>query len=147
MKKIIGRIDKADFPKLKLFDIDTKIDSGAYTSSIHCTQIEECEEGGEMFIKFILLDPEHPHYNHKEFSSKNYTMRTVKSSNGQSEERFAIQTEIVLFGQSFPIDLTLSERKDMKFPILLGRKFLNHNFVIDPSKTNVSYKLKRTLHQ
>jgi hypothetical protein len=142
MKKTIGRIDKADFPELKLFDIDAKIDSGAYTSSIHCTQIEEYEENGVSFIKFILLDPEHSHYNRKKFTSKDYTTRTVKSSNGQSEERYAIQTEIVLFGEKFPIDLTLTERKDMKFPILLGRKFLNHHFVIDPSKTNISHKLK-----
>lgn len=142
MKLTIGRVDKADFPELKLTNIDVKIDSGAYTSSIHCTNIQESQIDGVSLIKFVLLDPGHSMYSHQEFSTKNYTMRVVKSSNGLSEERFAIQTEIVLFGRVFPIDLTLTERKDMKFPILLGRKFLNHNFVIDPSKKNVSYKLK-----
>ena len=38
-KKVIGRIDKADFPLLGLFDIDVKIDTGAYTSSIHCHKV------------------------------------------------------------------------------------------------------------
>ncbi len=142
MKHTIGRIDKADFPELNLVDIDVKIDSGAFTSSIHCEQIEEFEKEGSSFIRFILLDPEHSLYKEQEFSTKNYTTKLVKSSNGLSEERFAIQTQIVLFDQIFPIDLTLSQRKDMKFPILLGRKFLNHNFVIDPSKKNVSHKLK-----
>ena len=141
MKTTIGRIDKADFPELHLVDIDLKIDSGAYTSSIHCSNIEV---EGANFIKFTLLDPEHDFYNNKEFSTKNYASKMVKSSNGISEKRFLIETEIVIFNESFPIHLTLSERKDMTFPILLGRKFLNKKFVIDTSKKDLSFKLKNT---
>jgi hypothetical protein len=142
MKTTIGRIDKADFPELHLVDIDLKIDSGAYTSSIHCSDINEIEVEGANFIKFTLLDPEHDFYNNKEFSTKNYASKMVKSSNGISEKRFLIETEIVIFNESFPIHLTLSERKDMTFPILLGRKFLNKKFVIDTSKKDLSFKLK-----
>ena len=68
--------------------------------------------------------------------------KMVKSSNGISEKRFLIETEIVIFNESFPIHLTLSERKDMTFPILLGRKFLNKKFVIDTAKKDLSFKLK-----
>ncbi|MCG1036272.1 ATP-dependent zinc protease family protein [Polaribacter sargassicola] len=142
MKITIGRIDKGDFPELSLEEIDLKIDSGAYTSSIHCSNIEEIVKDGVSFIKFKLLDPEHYLYNNKEFSTKNYDTKTVKSSNGISENRFLIKTEIVLFNTTFPIHLTLSERKDMKFPILLGRKFLNNKFVIDTAEKNLSFKLK-----
>ena len=142
MKTTIGRVDKADFPELHLVDIDLKIDSGAYTSSIHCSDINEIEVEGANFIKFTLLDPEHDFYNNKEFSTKNYASKMVKSSNGISEKRFLIETEIVIFNESFPIHLTLSERKDMTFPILLGRKFLNKKFVIDTSKKDLSFKLK-----
>lgn len=142
MKITIGRVDKADFPELHLEDIDLKIDSGAYTSSIHCSNIEEVLIDNTKFIKFKLLDPEHPFYNNKEFTTKNYTSKLVKSSNGIAEERFLIETEIVIFKKTFPIHLTLSERKDMKFPILLGRKFLNKKFVIDTAKTDLSHKLK-----
>lgn len=142
MKITIGRIDKGDFPELELTDIDVKIDSGAYTSSIHCANIEEVIINDINFINFTLLDSEHPLYNNKLFSSKNYTTKVVKSSNGVSEERFAVQTEIILFNKTFTIDLTLSERSDMKFPVLLGRKFLNKKFIIDSSRTNLSHKLK-----
>ncbi len=142
MKTTIGRVDKADFPELHLVDIDLKIDSGAYTSSIHCSDIKEIEVEGANFIKFTLLDPEHDFYNNKEFSTKNYASKMVKSSNGISEKRFLIETEIVIFNEYFPIHLTLSERKDMTFPILLGRKFLNKKFVIDTSKKDLSFKLK-----
>ncbi|TXD50468.1 MULTISPECIES: ATP-dependent zinc protease [unclassified Polaribacter] len=143
MKIIIGRTDKADFPELSLEEIDVKIDSGAYTSSIHCSNIKEFTENNESLIKFTLLDPEHSFYNHKEFRSKNYTSKIVKSSNGISEKRFMIQTEIVIFNTTFPIHFTLSERTDMKFPVLLGRKFLNKKFVIDTAKKNLSNKLKQ----
>lgn len=142
MKITIGRSDKADFPELLLSEIDLKVDSGAYTSSIHCSNIKEVTLDGESLIKFTLLDPEHPFYNNKEFSSKNYASKIVKSSNGISEMRFMIHTEIIIFNEKFPIYLTLSERKDMKFPILLGRKFLNKKFVIDTVKKNLSHKLK-----
>ena len=53
-----------------------------------------------------------------------------------------IQTTIIIFNKTFPIYLTLSERKDMKYPILLGRKFLNKKFIIDTAKKNLSHKLK-----
>ncbi|EAR11570.1 hypothetical protein PI23P_00150 [Polaribacter irgensii 23-P] len=142
MKMTIGRIDKADFPEFVLSGIDVKIDSGAYTSTIHCSNIQEMSAKGESVLQFTLLDPEHPFYNNKQFTSKNYTSKKVKSSNGIAEVRFMIQTEIFIFNKNFPIYLTLSERKEMKFPILLGRKFLNKKFVIDTLKINLSHKLK-----
>lgn len=142
MKITIGRVDKADFPKLSLTDIDVKIDSGAYTSSIHCANFKEITLNNENYLEFVLLDKEHPLYNNKVFRTKEYTSKMVKSSNGIAEKRFMIQTEIFIFNATFSIYLTLSERKDMKFPILLGRKFLNTKFVIDPIKKNLSFKLK-----
>ena len=142
MKITIGRFDKADFPEFKLSDIDIKIDSGAYTSSIHCKKIKEIVINDDKYIEFTLLDKEHPLYNNKVFTTKTYSSKLVKSSNGISEERFLINTAIVLFNQPFSIDLTLTERSDMKFPVLLGRKFLNGKFIIDPSLKNLSSKLK-----
>ena len=62
-KLVIGRFDKADFPALNLNDIAVKIDTGAYTSSIHCENIEE--KGNELHCTFF--DEEHPHYNGKHF--------------------------------------------------------------------------------
>ena len=145
MKITIGRTDKADFPELSLSEIDLKIDSGAYTSSIHCSNINKITVNGVSLIQFTLLDPEHSFFNNKEFTFKNYASKIVKSSNGVSEMRFMILTEIFIFNKNFPIYLTLSERKDMKFPILLGRKFLNKKFVIDTTMKNLSHKLKNLI--
>lgn len=143
MKITIGRTDKADFPELSLHNIDVKIDSGAYTSSIHCTQIKEINVDKKKQLTFNILDENHPLFSNKKFIFENYSSKIVKSSNGIPEKRFMIQTKIIIFNTIFPIYLTLTERREMKFPILLGRKFLNQKFVIDTTMKNLSYKIKK----
>lgn len=141
--KIIGRVDKADFPELGLEELSIKVDTGAYTSSIHCHHIQEVIIDETKFIEFQLLDPSHPKFDNKLFKTKNYEEVTVKSSFGDVEQRFVIYTTIFIFDQAYPIVLSLSERNDMRYPILLGRKFLNKQFIVDTSKKNVSFKLKQ----
>ena len=141
-KRTIGRIDKADFPELELKQIDIKIDSGAYTSSIHCDDIEERTIEGNTCICFKLLDSSHPEYNNKRYTFKNYRKKMVKNSFGVSEERYMITTTIELFDEIYSSEFTLSERGEMKYPVLIGRKLLNKKFIIDPGRTNLSYKYK-----
>lgn len=136
---VIGRKDKADFPQLELNEIDVKIDSGAYTSSFHCHRIERFEQNGQIKVRCFLLDPEHPQYHEKEFVFNVFKIRRVKSSNGQVEERISIKTGIVLFEHEYNIELTLTERTDMKHPVLLGRKFISKKFFIDTSRKNLSF--------
>lgn len=139
-KIIIGRQDIADFPKLSLFELPVKIDSGAYTSSLHCHNIEELEVNGVKKIKCNFLDPEHEKYHEKEFIFENFKKRRVKSSNGIVETRYSITTEITLFNTIYPIELTLTERGSMKFSVLLGRKFLSKKFIINTAIKNLSHK-------
>jgi hypothetical protein len=136
LKQTIGRIDKADFPLLDLYEIAVKIDTGAFTSSIHCKNV--IEENG--LLKCNFLDEEHPDYDGKEIIFENYQMAKVKSSNGVVQTRYKIKTEIILFGEKYDIQLTLSDREEMKFPVLLGRKFLNKKYIVDTSLTNLSFK-------
>lgn len=143
MKIIIGRRDKADFPELSLKNISLKVDTGAYTSSIHCHHIREVNIDGEMHVEFELLDPKHAKFKDRKFKTKRYKKKTIKNSFGITEERFLIETLIVIFGTEFPIEFSLSERSDMKYPILIGRKMLNKRFIVDTSQINLSYKLKR----
>jgi hypothetical protein len=135
-KILIGRTDIVDFPKLNLLGINIKVDSGAYTSSIHCHSIKEVD--GELICKF--LDPKHPKYHKKKLIFKEYTQKGVKSSNGIIEKRYLIKTEILIFEKTYTIQLSLTERGAMRFPVLLGRKFLSRKFVIDTAQFNLSFK-------
>jgi hypothetical protein len=141
-KLIIGRKDLADFEKLDLFGIVVKIDSGAYTSSFHCHKIEKITRDGKEYIKCNFLDPGHQQYHEKEFIFENFKLRNIKSSNGLVEKRVLIFTEITIFKTNYPIELSLTERMEMKHPVLLGRKFLSKRFLIDTSRKNLSLKKK-----
>lgn len=142
-KIIIGRKDKADFPGLGLEDIDIKMDTGAYTSSIHCHSIQEVEEHGKRCVLFQLLDPSHKQYQHKEFKQEVFREKLVKNSFGTSEKRFIIETTILLFGEKHLIQLSLSRRGEMRFPVLLGRRFLMGKFIVDTALYNLSKKQKK----
>ena len=124
-KVVIGRTDRADFPALGIADIDIKIDTGAYTSSIHCNHIREEEN----VLLCTFLDPKHPEYNGKEMRFESYDITAVKSSNGEIQYRYVVQSNIRLFQKVYKISLTLSSREDMRFPVLIGRKFLTKKLV------------------
>ncbi|MCA0131472.1 ATP-dependent zinc protease family protein [Winogradskyella alexanderae] len=136
MKKILGRTDVIDFPDLHLKDIDVKIDTGAYTSAIHCALIKE--EGGKLFCVFESKG--HSNFNGKSVTFTNYSLTDVKSSNGFKENRYKIKTTAVFFGKTYKINLTLSTRDDMKYPVLIGRQFLKQKFLVDVDLENQSFK-------
>lgn len=142
-KIIIGRSEKVDFPELDIFEIDAKIDTGAFTSSIHCTNIQKKIIDGKKFITFNLLDESHEHYNNKPFQLPMHSESEVKNSFGQIENRFIIKTKIRIFNKSYPIELSLTDRSTMGFPVLLGRKVLYNRFIVDVTQKNLSYKQKK----
>jgi hypothetical protein len=143
-KKVIGRKDMLDLPDLQLFDIPCKIDTGAYTSAIHCHRIRVVQlPGGIEELSFLLLDPSHEAYNHKEFRTKYFKEKAVKSSFGEVQYRYVISTKVCIFGKTKELEFTLADREDMRYPILLGRKFLRDmQLVVDVARTNLSYKKK-----
>ena len=138
-KTLIGRADVADFPLLDLSGIDVKIDTGAYTSSMHCHRI--AVRDGRLYCHF--LDPKHPAYHEREVAFDEYKRKVVRSSNGQEEERYLIKTQIRLFGKRYRIELSLTERGSMRFPVLLGRKFVGPKFIVDTTHTNLSHEQRR----
>lgn len=142
-KRVIGRFDKAEFPLLDLEEIAIKIDTGAYTSSIHCNDIVE-EDG---ILRCTFLDEEHPLYNGKAFIFKEYDIVFVKSSNGIQQKRYQVQSTIKIFQKAFKISLSLSARQEMRFPVLIGRKFLSKKFIVDPELTDVSFNLNSNEHK
>ncbi len=141
-KYIIGRNDRIDLPEFNLKEIQAKIDTGAYTSAIHCSQIMLIEENGTKKISFHILDADDVALEERVFTTDNFKEKLIKSSFGQVEKRFVIRTKIKLFGRTINTDFSLTDRAEMRFPILLGRKLLRNRFLVDVSLTNLSYKQK-----
>jgi len=142
-KRIIGRKDRADLPVFHLTNVAVKIDSGAYSCSIHCEFVVETEKDGKSILEVIFLDKEHPKYTGEKFTFENFKKKKVRSSTGHEQERYFITFPIVLFGTEITTDFSLTQRNGLRNPILLGRKLLNNNFLIDTSRVNLSFKEKQ----
>ncbi|EOZ99144.1 hypothetical protein A33Q_0747 [Indibacter alkaliphilus LW1] len=140
MKRLIGRREKIAIPEWGLINVTAKVDTGAYTSSIHCEGIKEFEDGGKMFLEFQPLEPSHKFYKLGKIRTSNYTQKKVKNSFGQAEIRYKVSTEVLMFGEKFPAEFTLTDRSKMKNPILLGRKLLQGRFIVDVEEVNLSKK-------
>ena len=136
---ILGRYDRVELPELGLNNILAKIDTGAYTCSLHCQKAEVVD--GK--LEFILLDQEHPEFTGMKFVFADFEKRDIKNSFGEVEKRFVIVTSITIFEEVITTEFSLSNRGSLKFPILIGRKILRNRFLIDVTKKNVSFKEKR----
>lgn len=140
-KLTIGYTDHLELPEFSVERIPCKIDTGAYTSTLHCSNVKVIEERGKSTLCFRLYDPKFGINTKKEFRFSEFKERKVRSSNGQVESRYSIITTAILFQTRYKIEFTLSFRDNMRFPILLGRRFLRKRFIVDVSKKDLSSNL------
>jgi hypothetical protein len=138
MKRIIGGSDRIDFPELELENVEARIDTGAKSSSIRASYIKETEKDGKKILRFCLLGNRK-----KTYYFDQYWTREVKSSNGQKQKRFVVKLRVEIFGHRTLTDFTLARRKEMRYPVLLGRRLLRNRYVVDVSKKNLSYDQKK----
>ncbi len=141
--KVIGRRDRVDLPGLGYRNIRAKVDTGAYGCAIHCSRIELVQRDGKEQLAFVMLDPAYPGFREESHFAELFADKIVKNSSGETEHRYTIMTDVVIFGKRVPTEFSLTDRTDMKYPILLGRKFLRKRFLVDVRLRDVSYKNKR----
>jgi len=140
-KIVIGTTDFIDIPDAGLYDLPCKIDTGAETSAIHCARIRMREINGEDVLCFWLLDKKHPHYNRKEMRTQEFVEKKIRSSFGDYEFRYQVKLDILVMGKKFKASFTLSNREHMKFPVLLGKRFLKNKFIVDVSRKDISKEI------
>lgn len=134
--KIVGRREIISIIDLELYDLDAKVDTGADSNALHCDDI--VIDGNN--VHFRLLDEIHPSYHGKKMTMPLYKVKRVKSSNGEVQERASIKVTVNFFGKKYKSVISLTNRADMKFPMLIGRRFLKDRFLVDVSKENLSKK-------
>jgi hypothetical protein len=127
-KTIIGRAEKIDF----LIDenalgIPAKIDSGAYSSSVWASDIQEANG----ILTFTLLGPVHLQYTGEKISTSKYKIVTVQNSFGKSEKRYGLDMTVRFCGKKVTTFFTLADRSKKIYPVLIGRKLLKGRFVVD----------------
>ena len=131
---IIGNLELCHLPELGIFDLEVRVDTGAKTSSLHVDNIRRFRKKGKLFVEFDL----HPDiYNLEQTvkcSAPVVGSRKIKSSNGESEQRYVISTQFEIGGHAWPIEITLSNREDMSYMMLLGREGMADRVFVDPSR-------------
>lgn len=142
-KLLIGRKEKIDLPTLGLKNLEAKVDTGAYTSSLHCHHISLELQGKKEWLCFNLLDPSHKQYELKQFRVAEFKQKIIKNSFGESERRFVVKIPILVHGLLSIAEFSLSDRSSMKCPVLLGRKLLKKGFVVDVTKYNLGLKANK----
>ena len=136
--EVVGYIESVDLPEIELFELDAKIDTGADSCSIHCDDIKV--EGDR--VSFLLHDEVHEAYHGKKITLPIHKIKNVKSSNGKIEERVFIQSSIRLGCKTYNAEISLSNRKNMKYPMLIGRRFMSHRYLVDVSHKYITKKEK-----
>jgi len=137
---VLGWREWVALPDFKVGKIKAKIDTGARTSSLHAFDLKKFQKGGQAWVKFSV----HPlQRNIKEeisIKAKMIEERRVRSSNGQLSLRPVVRTTLKVGDQESPIELTLTNRDEMGFRMLLGREAMRGRFVVNPGRSYLADK-------
>lgn len=130
-KKTIGRREFIGLPDFGILAVEAKVDTGAYTSALHCSVIEEEVKGDTRQLKVSLFDESHPEYSRQFHYFERYERKQIRSSNGDTEERYVVISSIRIYGRRYMTRFSLTNRENMKYPVLLGRRCLKGRFIVD----------------
>lgn len=126
---IIGWMEYVDLPDLGLLDLKAKIDTGARTSAIHASDITPFKNGIEDWVRFTTRATEGN--DAVVIESPIYSSRSIKNTSGVPEERIVIRTKFRLARRIWTIDLSLTDRENMTFSLIVGRTALkNHSIAV-----------------
>lgn len=139
----IGWREWVNLPELGIQKIKAKVDTGARTSALHAFSLEPFTENGKDRIRFQI----HPIQHNNEITitceADVIDKRFVTDSGGHKEERYVIETPITMAGQTWPIEITLTERETMLFRMLLGRRAIRKRFIVNPARSFLTTKVHK----
>jgi hypothetical protein len=141
--RVIGRREFTHFPLLGIPMAEAKIDTGAYTSSLHCETIVVNYENTKPILYFTIGVESPIVLRFEEFAQKK-----IKNSFGEMEERFVIRTVIKIGRKQIWSTISLSNRDNMRYPVLIGRRVLKGKFLIDVNQIHTGgITLKQAIKQ
>ncbi|UVI38687.1 ATP-dependent zinc protease family protein [Qipengyuania spongiae] len=126
---VVGWRELVHLPELGLHALPAKIDTGARTSSLHATVIDEYERDGEQYVRFAVDFSEQQV--RQVCEAVHVDWRGITSSNGKTQRRRIVKTPLKIGSVEFRAEISLADRSDMKFPMLIGRSSLRRRFVVD----------------
>jgi hypothetical protein len=128
----IGWCEMVDIPSLGLNQVHAKMDTGAATSSIHASRIKPIMRDGKAWVEFWfrLNAGEKP----RRCEAPVIDRRSVRSSNGEKQDRYVIAAQFCFGKLCWNGQLTLANRRSMAFPLLIGRRALKRGFLVNSGR-------------
>lgn len=148
MPLILGWEEWVALPGLSLPALRAKIDTGAKTSALHAVEVERFGSAELPFVRFSV----HPVPDRVDLAVRCEAPlideRQVASSNGEVETRAVIETLIAIGGRMWTIEVTLTDRANMKSRMLIGRQAIRDGVLVDPGASfrqpRLSYRMYDT---
>jgi hypothetical protein len=136
---VLGNTEVVTFRELGINSVPARIDTGARTSSVWASKIDE-KDGS---LRFTLFDERSKYYTGETIETKNFGHRAISSSNGHVERRYTVELVINILGRNIRATFTLANRSSQAYPVLVGRNILRGKFVVDVTRENVLSKGQR----
>lgn len=133
--EVVGWREWVALPDCGVERIKAKVDTGARTSTLHAFRLEEFSDGDGRWARFEIHPEQRSARDALDVVVPITEYRRVRSSNGVVQERPVIRTTLEVLGQRFAIDLTLTNRDEMGFRMLIGRAALRRRFLVDPTRS------------
>lgn len=133
VKPVVGWREWVALPDLAVPWVKAKVDTGARSSSLHAWDVVVDEDAG--LVRFAVHPVQHDDVLTVPVRAPLAGLRDVRSSNGDVERRPAIVTTASIAGEAVPIEVTLTNRDEMGFRMLLGRSALKRRFLVDPGRS------------
>lgn len=140
---VIGWREWVGLPDLGIESIKAKVDTGARSSSLHAFDVQEFDRDGKRWVRFKIHPVQKKSSSIVQAEAAVLDIRSVRSSSGRASLRPVIKTRVELLGVSWPIELTLANRDDMGFRMLLGRQAFRRRFIVDGGRSYYGGKPKR----
>jgi hypothetical protein len=143
---LIGWCEWLELPQLSLPYIKAKVDTGARTSALHAESIETFTKKGHPWVRFTIKPLPFAKQLTVTCEAPLIDRRVVKDSGGKSEKRYVIETLVNLDGVSRFVEVTLTNRENMVFRMLLGRQAITKlNYHVDPAHQCLRGKVKKEM--
>lgn len=131
----IGWREWVSLPDLGIDRIKVKVDTGARTSALHAYRVTTFTKDNATYVRFFVHPAQRKKKPEIECTALVVDRRAVTDSGGKTTERFVIRTTLDAGVHSWPIELTLTNRDEMGFRMLLGRQAVRRRFVVDPGSS------------